>query len=60
MTRVALHRELDKFLDELGYKDDVLPLNGAFGGISLQLNFDEGRVIFRIKERETEKIFSKK
>lgn len=61
MLRVDLHTEVDKMLDALGYGDDVLPMvDGSFGGIVFQLNFEEGREVFRIKERETEKVFSKR
>jgi hypothetical protein len=50
MTRDNLHSWIDTQLDAMGYSDDVTLL---WGTLTFQVNFEAGRVILKIRERET-------
>lgn len=52
MNRSEIHAELDKQLDDWGYKDRVVI---PYGSISLQINFVDSRPEITIRERETKK-----
>jgi hypothetical protein len=52
MTRAELHQRIDEHLDAMKFKDEVsLP----WGSICVQLNFENGKEVITIRERETVK-----
>ncbi len=57
MTRKDLHIGLDELLTQLGFGDTV---EQQWGGIILEIKFENGKETIRVKERSTEKILTTK
>lgn len=53
MTRDEFHNEIDRQLDELGQGEE---LDYRWGELSIRLIFEKGRIVLKIRERETEKV----
>lgn len=56
MKRSELHTHIDEHLDSLGFKNDI---SLSWGSIVVQLNFENGREVITIRERETVKSVKK-
>jgi hypothetical protein len=52
ISRKELHDSLDEALDELGYEKNV---EMEWGSILIQVQFEKGNVVLKIKERQTER-----
>ena len=56
MTREDIHKEVDEWLTKMGFQNEITLKWGSF---TFQINFEDGKEVLRIKERETEKKFKK-
>ena len=52
MTREKLFKELDALLSELGFADQIAQ---KWGSITFQINFQAGKEVLSVIERETRK-----
>lgn len=50
MTRQKLHKELDEVLDRLGFSSEITQ---TWGSILIEVKFEHGKEILKVKERET-------
>ena len=54
MKREELHRAIDDWLDSCGFREKE-NIQMAYGAISIQINFEDGKEVITIRERETVK-----
>jgi hypothetical protein len=52
ISRKELHDSLDDVLDDLGYEKNV---DMEWGSILIQVQFEKGKIVLKIKERQTER-----
>ena len=50
MTRRKFHSEVDELLNRLGFSDEIVM---SWGSFVIEVKFENGREILKIKERET-------